>query len=187
MVNLVLTPQQVRTAPQPVRDWLLGLLATEVGLQSQSELVGEADGTPSLAECSEEEVRRILADLAEDYLSTQVFFELGRERWGMTLGQADVCRLSLSDLLHHARLVEPAHLMACLDRIATSFRQVHGDGSGVLVAFDQSGGLYVTDATNRSIRSVWRSLVKDRQGANEEQRTFIPNGASGPTGVGFGE
>jgi hypothetical protein len=188
MVNLVLTPQQVRSAPQPVREWLLSLLATEIGVPPQSESIGDTEGTASLAECGEEEARRILADLGEDYLSTQVFFELGRERWGMTVGQADVCRISLSDLLHHARLVEPAHLMACLDRIATIFRQVRGDGNAVLFAFDQSGGLYVTEATSRSIRSVWRSLVKERQAAaDEEQATFVRNSVSGPIGDGYGE
>ncbi|CAH2604448.1 conserved protein of unknown function [Rhodovastum atsumiense] len=157
MVGLVLSPEQVKLAPPEVRAWLHALLEAEYG---NPELHGAREAHETLAAMTPEEAAAVLAQIREDFLAAQVFFELGRESGYTPHLPAHLHRVAIPDIMRHAQIGELEHLAACLDRITVAFRAVRGDPEAVLVAFDQGGGCYVNTATRRSIQAIRRQVVR---------------------------
>jgi hypothetical protein len=165
MVDLVLTADQIRSAPVPVREWVRNLLAAELDLPVRP-IEPREDTARTLAECTVDEAARILEHIQSDYLACQVFFELGRDVGPGRAPSASVHRTSLEEIMHHVRLTDVQHLATCLDEISQAFRRVRNDDAVILFAFDQQGGCYVHEMTRRSIRALWQVLVTSRLGGS---------------------
>jgi len=165
MVNLVLTNDQIRSAPLPVREWVRNLLAAELDLPVRA-MEPREETARTLAECTVDEAALILEGIQNDYLACQVFFELGREAVPGRAPPASIRRTSLEEIMHHVRLTDVQHLAACLDEIGQAFRRVRNDEAVLLFAFDQQGGCYVHETTRRSIRALWQALVTSRLGVS---------------------
>ena len=156
MVGLVLSPEQVKSAPPEVRAWLHAMLEAEYG---GPDLRPGRDDHATLAALAPEEAASILDRIRGDFLATQVFFELGRESATAAQAPPNLHRVTIPDILRHTQIGDVQHLAACVDAITAAFRAVRGDPEAALMAFDQGGGCYVHAATCQSIRAVWRQLA----------------------------
>lgn len=157
MVGLVLSPEQVRSAPPEVRAWLHALLEAEYG---GPDLRGGRNDHATLAALEPDEAAAVLQRIGSDFLTTQVFFELGRESAAAAQVPPHLHRVAIPDMLRHTQIGDVQHLAACLDAIAGAFRAVRGDPEANLVGFDQHGGCYVHATTRQSIQAVWRQLAR---------------------------
>ena len=161
MTVVAFTIEQLRAAPPDVRRWAeteLGRALSELaGQASPAHPAGEGDGD-RFAACSAEEMAQVFERIRGDFLSCQVFFELGREAPGAAEGNPfHVVRLA--DLLRHAHLAEVQHLIACLDAITLALRQVRNDPAATMFGFDRQGHCYLSAATHRAIRAVWQAYL----------------------------
>jgi hypothetical protein len=181
MVGLVLSADQLRSAPEEVKNWLRGLLQRELLLG------GEAEIAPSqmLAECSPDEAALVLRQIHNDYLACQVFFELGREDPVETARRSVLHRTSVDEIMHHVPVGDVQHLVACLEEISNAFGLVRRDPEAKLLAIDERGGCYVHQTTRRSIKGLWEALVTARlQETPASFPTMLPAGPTMPLNAG---
>ena len=162
MAALLLTSEQIRTAPPEVRHWLKTVIDAEFELGALQEPAEHP--RHELSACTLDEAKSVLELIRSDYISTQVFFELGREYPLAAPSQGPLYRLSLPDIARHCRLRNFEHLAACLETITAAFREVRQDPEASLFASDQRGGLYIHDGTRRSIAQLWHQLVLGETG-----------------------
>src|SRR4051812_47382568 len=106
MVNLVLTADQIRSAPPEVRQWLRNLLAAELDLPVDAVEHRAETAARTLADCTFDEAALILQQIQSDYLACQVFFELGREDAAGKMRSGPVRRTSLEEIMHHTKLTD---------------------------------------------------------------------------------
>ena len=138
-------------------------------------------GEVTLAECSGEEAALVLEQIRDDYLTSQVFFELSRDVSREGSVPSGLHRIAIADILRHTRLGDGEHLATCLDRINAAFQAVRGDQTAMLFAFDQMGGIYIHDATWRSSKALWNALVTTRlPNASELPGMAMPAGPTVP-------
>ncbi|WP_429818397.1 hypothetical protein [Ensifer sp. B1-9] len=179
MVDLVLSQAQIRSAPQEVKEWLRTILLEELDIGLQPVGADEKEAEISLTECGFKEAGLVLEQIRNDYITCQIFFELGRDSPSDRLGQQRLRRIAIADILRHTRLADAEHLSASLVKIRDAFQTVLGNANAELFAFDHMGGLYIHGTTKRSIKALWQALMT--------QRTFdlseLPGMAtpSGPT------
>jgi hypothetical protein len=159
MVDFLLRAEEVDSAPREVKDWLASLLDRQVA--GGTAAAARREPGPILAECSVEEAARVLDLLQSDYLACQVFFELGRDEPAAATPPWQLHRIGLDQILHHVRLADARHLVACLEKIAGAYRTVHPEGGAALFGLDERGGCYVHPTTRQSIHRLWQALVTD--------------------------
>ncbi|MDR3472076.1 MAG: hypothetical protein P4M09_10345 [Devosia sp.] len=179
MVDLVIKAEDLRAAPQQVREWLAAQLLDNLNIAAVPS-GSETRQEPTLAALTTEEAARMLELLRSDYLASQVFFELGRDAPDYALQRPAAHRIALADIVRHTRLGDLDHLAACLDSISAAFRQVHPDPSAMLFAFDQSGGLYVHESTRKSIKALWRAIVTSGGTGDALAASTVPAGPTVP-------
>jgi hypothetical protein len=171
MISVLLTADQIRSAPPQIRNWFRELLEHEL-------TVGRVSAVPpsrALAKCSVDEAALILEHIQSDYLACQVFFELGREEPVERTHFPDLHRISVQEIMHHVRLGDVHQLAACLEQIGEAFRVIRSDPEATLFAFDDMGGCYIDQTTRQSIRSVWETLVTERlRNVSENERLATP-------------
>jgi hypothetical protein len=186
MVNLVLTPDQVRSAPAFVRQWIRSLLAADFDFPVAAAESGDAAAANALAECSLDEAALVLQQIQNDYLACQVFFDLGREEGAAGLhGASAIHRTSLAAIMQHVRLPDIEHLVAYLDEIARAYQRVRGTADAALLAVDRQGDCYIHETTRRSIRALWKALVTSRLNpAVPAVQPAMPAGPAVVPGVG---
>jgi hypothetical protein len=158
MVGLILSAEQIRTAPPEVRQWLRAALEAELGGEPAAGSA-IADLSQSLAVCGPGEAEELLDRIRNDFLSTQVFFELGREAPPAAGLPDDLHRVTFLDIARHTRVGNMQHLAACLETITAAFRLVRDDPSAALFAFDPRGGIVLRRGTHESISTLWHRLV----------------------------
>lgn len=160
MIDFVIRAEDLRNAPPVVREWVRALVRAELALEPEE---GPAREEPAgLAALTPTEAGQILEFIRSDYLTSQVFFELGRDAAHLPGEPAGLHRIAIADILRHTRLGDADHLGTCLDRINEAFRTLHEDPGATLFAFDRKGGLYVHDTTRRSIKALWQAIVTAR-------------------------
>lgn len=173
MVGITLSPEQIRSAPPEVRQWLEHEIARTLGFQPPSDTVA---ASPSrLAACSPQEAMAIYGSIRGMLPVVNVFFELGRE--GASVGQEGIEAFRLVDILRHTRLPGMQQLGACLQIIDESFRQVRNDENAALFILDPRGYCIVATETQQSILGVWRQEVGAQQVAID-QAAAVGNGAA---------
>lgn len=157
MVDFILHEEELKEAPPEVRQWLSALLG--VGLTSKAPKPEMQDPAPRLAACTLAEAAAVFEQIRSDHISTQVFFELGRDMPTPNLRPGPVHRIALSDIAQHVRLKNAEQLVSCLQSITRTFREVRQDPDAALFAFDQQDNLYVHEVTHSSIAYLWHQLV----------------------------
>ena len=135
--------------------------------------LGSLDHDPSqvhssaLAACTPEEALQIFELIKDNFLLSQVFFELARET---PAGRAapPLHALNVAELLRHTRLSDGDRLADCFTAINQVFQTVRNDPAAALFGFDQFGHVYVHESTHHSVRRVWEQLfVSDQQRASQ--------------------
>ncbi len=169
MTGLMLTAEQIRSAPPEIRRWLKSILDTEFLLGAGVEHATQAIDTV-LAACGPDEARAVFAQIRGDYLAAQVMLELGRHAPVTADGSRRIVGGALADLARHARLDNLQQLGVCLERISSVFGEIRKDPGAVLFAFDQGGGFYVHETTYQSFRKLWKSLVLGEIAATPDER-----------------
>ncbi|TIQ34942.1 MAG: hypothetical protein E5X48_15855 [Mesorhizobium sp.] len=159
MVGITLSPEQIRTAPPEVRQWLEHEIALSLGLGPAAE-PGPPEA-PHLAACSPQEAIAIYASIRSMLPVVGVFFELGRE--GTSITERGLEAFRLSDMLRNTRLPNARQLAACLDVIDRAFRLARNDDHAVLSILDPRGYCIVAEATQQSVLAVWTQEMAAQQ------------------------
>ena len=177
MVGITLSPEQVRSAPAEVRNWLEHEIARSLGLiGAPAEFRPEPEHVVAV---TPDEAAAIFASIRGMLPVVNVFFELGRE--GESIGRADVEAYRVADIVRHARLPGVDQLEACLDAINGALRLVRHDPKATLYAYDQRGYCLIAAASQKSILAVWQEVVgADLAGGSDAARAA----PAFPSGVG---
>ena len=163
MTSFTFSLEQLRAAPPEVRRWVEHEIGVALGA------LGRLDHDPShvhsvaLAACTPEEASQMFESIKDNFMLSQVFFELARET---PAGRAapPLHVLNIADLLRHTRLSDGDRLADCFTAINQIFQTVRNDPEAALFGFDQYGHLYIHESTHHSVRRVWEQLfVTDQQ------------------------
>jgi hypothetical protein len=113
-----------------------------------------------------EEALQVFAAIKDNFLLSQVFFELARET---PAGRAapPLHAVNIAELLRHTRLSDGDQLADCLTAINQVFRTVRSDPEAALFGFDQYGHVYIHESTHQSILRAWEQLfITDQYAVN---------------------
>ena len=155
MVGLTLTPEQIKSAPLGVRDWLEHEIAVSLGG------IDRLANPRRLATCTLQDAEAVYASVSGVFPVVNVFFELGQE--GASIVQGGLEAFRLADMLRHTRLPDMEQLLACLEFIDQAFREIRGNGDATLFALDRRGYRIVAADTRRNILSLWARLIATQQ------------------------
>jgi hypothetical protein len=162
MVGITLTPEQIKSAPPEVRNWLEHEIAASLGFGRTDKLASP----PQLATCTLQEAEAVYASVSGMFPVVNVFLELGRE--GASIVQGSLEAFRLVDMLGHTRLPDMQHLLACLEFIDQAFREIRKDVDACLFALNRGGYCIVAAGTRRNILSLWARLIATQQIARRE-------------------
>lgn len=161
MTGIVLSPDQVRSAPPAVRRWIDAQLAGEFGAAHsglpgrEAEPAGELLSRLTLATLSE--VLEIFRLLQRDPPAEVVFVQLGREPIE-PLHPSEIYAIDAADIARKAGITKHAQLIACLNHVNAALQSLRGDPEAALVLCDQAGRCFIREATHRAIHVLWDDL-----------------------------
>ncbi|HTW87012.1 MAG TPA: hypothetical protein VMD75_03295 [Candidatus Binataceae bacterium] len=156
MTSFTFSPEQVRSAPPAVRQWIANEIAAD--LRALMEAHQEHPGHPAeLAACSPDEALQVFESIRGDFATAQIFLELARAP--IVNGNPSLHALGIADIMHHTRLTE-SRLVECFTIIDQVFQQVCKNHDATLFGFDQVGHVYINEATHRSIHILWERLIQ---------------------------
>ncbi|MBV8649988.1 MAG: hypothetical protein JO255_00890 [Alphaproteobacteria bacterium] len=158
MIGISISPEQLATAPAEVRHWLEKEIAATFAMVARAQHDVDPSAATRIAACRPEEAARIFELIKGDYVTCEVFFELGRELGAAAPGQP-LYGIRLGDLARHARLDDSGRLVACREAINAAFRTVRQDEQATMLGFDQLGHLFIHTATHQSIQMLWTQLM----------------------------
>ncbi|WP_296516770.1 hypothetical protein [Rhodopseudomonas sp.] len=193
MIGITLNSEQIRQAPQEVRQWIEREVIASLGLQIQPAAEPQSE---HLASCSADEVAAILAQIQGVLPAVNVFFEFGRA--GLAVPQAQLAAFRLLDIAHHTRLQDAKQVIACINMINEALGRVRGDPRASFCGFDREGHCFVAVETQLNIRRLWQSVIAaPSPGPGPEAEATVPGlGAattpaapsvvSGPVGAHLG-
>ncbi|GLQ77300.1 hypothetical protein GCM10007881_08160 [Mesorhizobium huakuii] len=159
MVGITLSPEQIRSAPPEVRQWLEHEIARSLGLHPVSDTM--APDASHLVGCSPQEAMTIYETVRGMLPVVNVFFELGRE--GAKITESGVQAFRLADMLRHTHLPDLERLVACLQVIDRAFQQIHNEDGAALFVLDPRGYCVVTVTTQQSVLAVWTQEIAAQQ------------------------
>ena len=167
MTSFTFSLEQLKAAPPEVRRWVEHEIGAALGT------LGRLDHDPSqvhssaLAACTPEEALQIFELIKDNFLLSQVFFELARETPAGRVAPP-LHALNVAELLRHTRLSDGDRLADYFTAINQVFQTVRNDPAAALFGFDQFGHVYVHESTHHSVRRVWEQLfVSDQQRASQ--------------------
>jgi hypothetical protein len=154
MLGIMLTPEQIRTAPVEVRRWIEQEIAKSIGLRSHDPSQLERE---HLVGCTPEVARTVLSLIRGMLPVVNVFFELGRK--GTSLVEEGLEAFRLADMKHHTRLPSLDQVIACLDVINDAVRRATGDITATLYVVDNHGDCFIAIKTQQSVLRVWQEAI----------------------------
>ena len=154
MAGITLSADDIRAAPPAIRAWIEQRTAAIFQAAGPDRTHPEA---PSLAVCTVDEARGILAQVQNLLPVVGVFFELGRD--GPVVGPQQFRVFTVAEIQSHAHLGSPDQVLECLNVINQALRRVRGDMTAMICAVDQEGHCFVPGATSRAILAVWQEIV----------------------------
>src|SRR5271165_6438133 len=157
MTSFTFSLEQLRAAPPEVRRWVEHEIGAALGALSRLDHDPSQVHSAALAACTPEEALQMFELIKDNFLLSQVFFELARETpAGRTA--PPLHGLNIADLLRHTRLSDGDRLGDCFTAINQIFQRVRNDPEAALFGFDQYGHVYIHETTHHSIRQVWEQL-----------------------------
>jgi len=159
MTSFTFTPEQVRTAPPEVRNWMVRQIMQALSAGERPSHDPAHAERAALSACSVEEALQIFNLIRGDFVLTQVFFEIARDPApGRSAPSLHI--LDVGELLHHTRLHSGEALVESLEAINAAFREIHHGADATLFGFDDHGHVYVRQETHLSVRQVWEQLTR---------------------------
>jgi hypothetical protein len=166
MTSFTFSLEQLKAAPPEVRRWVEHEIGAALGALSRFDHDSSQIHSAALAACTPEEAVQVFAAIKDNFVLSQVFFELARET---PAGRAapPLHALNIAELLRHTRLSDGDRLADCFTAINQVFQAVRNDPEAALFGFDQSGHVYIHESTHHSVRRAWEQLfVPDQYAAS---------------------
>jgi hypothetical protein len=171
MTSFTFSLEQLRAAPPEVRRWVEHEIGAALGALGRLDRDQSQVHNAALAACTPEEVLQMFESIKDNFLLSQVFFELARETpAGRTAPPLHA--LNIADLLRHTRLPDGDRLADCFTAINQIFQTVRNDPEAALFGFDQYGHVYIHETTHHSIRGLWEQLLATDQQAASRPAPF---------------
>lgn len=155
MVGITLSPEQIRSAPREVRQWLERQLAASLGLRPEPDPA--RDETPRLIALNRAEAADIFGLIKDTVPVVSVFFELGRT--GESFPEDGLEAHSLAEMMRHTRLATAEQLVACLQLINAAAQRVCQETDAELCLIDRRGYCLITTETQHSIFGLWQHII----------------------------
>ena len=159
MTSFTFTPEQVRSAPLEVRRWIVHEIAQTLAAVERPTHDPSQVKSAALAALASEEAAHVFAMIRDNFVLSQVFFELARDAAPGPRGPP-LHALNTGDILRHTRLADGDGLIQCLSAINEAFRQVRRDPEATLFGFDQHGHVFIHETTHLSIRQLWEQQLR---------------------------
>jgi hypothetical protein len=171
MTSLTFSLEQLRAAPPEVRRWVEHEIGAALGALGRLDRDQSQVHNAALAACTPEEALQMFESIKDNFLLSQVFFELARE---MPAGRSapPLYALNIADLLRHTRLPDGDRLADCFTAINQIFQTIRNDPEAALFGFDQYGHVYIHETTHHSIRGLWEHLFATDQHATSRPAPF---------------
>jgi hypothetical protein len=162
MVGIVLSAEQVRTAPPAVRHWLEQQVAADFAPGPLGPPASRAELDPErIAACSLPEVLEIFERIRQDGLACRVFLEFGQEPVA-TLHPSPLYALDIAEIARDTGIADGNQLVACFNLINSALQVERADPDATLFAFDGDGRCYVHETTHRALHLLRRDLLAPR-------------------------
>jgi hypothetical protein len=159
-VSLVITPEQVKSAPREVRQWLFRLF----GAEDPSAFVVERNGfrytEENLAICSEAEISAIYDRICQDRIAAQILFQFGCNSYDPATGAVHAHRVHVGDLLRYTELRMGTRLDGYIELITAAMRAERGDPAALFFQHDHHDAYWVHELTQASIHRLWEKFAK---------------------------
>ena len=154
MTSFTFSLEQLKAAPPEVRRWVEHEIGVALGAMSRFDHDPSQVHSGALAACTPEEALQMFQLIKDNFLLSQVFFELAREK---AAGRAapPLHALNIAELLRHTRLSNGDRLADCFTAINQVFQTVRNDPEAALFGFDQYGHVYIHESTHHSVRRAW--------------------------------
>jgi hypothetical protein len=165
MTGIVLSADQIRTAPADVRRWIEREVSTSLGLSPPTPDAGTHND--HLVACSTEQLAGVLAGIQGILPVVNVFFEFGRQ--GAVIGSQGLEAFRLTDIMHHTRLQSVGQVITCLDAINQALREVSDETNISFCAIDREGHCFVPMQTQQNILRLWHEIIASQQMQQREQ------------------
>jgi hypothetical protein len=166
MTSFTFSLEQLKAAPPEVRRWVEHEIGAALGALSRFDHDPSQVHSIALAACTPEEALQMFELIKDNFVLSQVFFELARETpAGRTA--PPLYALNIAELLRLTRLSDGDRLADCFTAINQIFQNVRRDPEAALFGFDQYGHVYIHETTHHSVRRVWEQLfATDQNSAN---------------------
>lgn len=160
--DIVLTPEQVAEAPEPVRQWLYRLHQSDDRLEHGFilERYGRMSSGDGLAICTSLEVKNLLHLLSDDLLACEILFALGCDYRNGQTGERRGHVTRLRDFLDHTDARNLDEVERALEAINRALQRLRHDPDTILSRADGHGGVRVHELTQHVIYAVWRRLMR---------------------------
>jgi hypothetical protein len=164
MTSFTFSLEQLKAAPSEVRRWVEHEVGVALGALEKFDHDPTQVHAAALAACTPEEALQMFELLKDNFLLSQVLFELGRETPAARTAPP-LYALSIADILRHTRLADGDRLVDCFTAINQVFQTIRNDPEAALFGFDQYGHVYIHESTHNSVRLLWERLFVTDQRA----------------------
>jgi hypothetical protein len=176
MVGIVLTAEQVKTAPEEVRRWIEATLRKELSLEAHHPY--QRDGfryaEDGLAICAFPEISQIFTLLRREPAACRLFLQLGADNYDRAHGVHTARPVALAALARHLGTEGPDALMPLLELINNALRQVRRDDEATLFQLEGEDRVIVHPETQWHIFQLLQ-LVSGAAGLSAEApRAAVP-------------
>jgi hypothetical protein len=158
MTSFTFSVEQLRSAPPEVRHWIENQIAAALSSLGRPEHGAYEPHNAELAACTPEEAAKVFELIQNNFLLSQVFFELAREMPNSG-SPSPFHTLNIGEILRHTRLSNGDVLTDCFSAINRAFQSVRKDADASLFGFDQFGRVYIHETTHHNIRQLWQHLI----------------------------
>lgn len=177
-VSLIITPEQVKTAPREVRQWLYRL----VGAEDPAAFIVERNGfrytEDNLAVCSEAEIAAIYDRICHDRITAQILLQFGCNSYDPATGAVHAHRVHVGDLLRYTDLRNATHLDGHLKTITAALRAERNDRAAEFFAHEHHDAYWVHELTQTAIHRLWERLAKPAVLLARPEPGKLANGAN---------
>jgi hypothetical protein len=175
MIGITLTTDQIRNAPPQVRQWIEHQVMASLGRAPETPAAAAPPQGKYLVPCTEEEAAGVLAQIQGLMPAFNVFFEFARP--GVSYGQPPVMAFRLIDILYHTQLQDIGQVVECLEAINQALARLRHDPSALFCGFDNQGHCLIAPETQRSVASLWQSVLASQRAAAGNKRPAAPAAA----------
>jgi hypothetical protein len=177
-ITLMITPEQVKSAPREVRQWLFRLLGAEDPTAFIVERNGFRYTEDNLAVCSETEIAAIYDRICRDRVAAQILLQFGCNSYDPATGAIHAHRIHVGDMLRYTDLRNATHLDGYLKTITDALRTERNDSAAEFFAHEHHNAYWVHELTQTAIHRLWERLAKPAALLSRPEPGKLPGAAN---------